>query len=125
MKYISHIAAGLLALIFVTFSAMFFLGKMPSPPKPPPADVMTFMSVFMPTGYLAFVKFFELIGGILVAVPKTRNWGLLVLGPIILNILAFNALVAKDAFNPVNIVIALLALYLLWDARRKFAGLLN
>ena len=43
------------------------------------------------TGYMTFVKVCELIGGILVMIPRTRNFGLLVLGPIIVNILAFRA----------------------------------
>ena len=83
-----------------------------------------FMGAFGPTGYLTFVKVFELLGGILVAIPKTRNYGLLVLGPIIINILAFHAFVTKgkDLFSPMLIVIVLLALYLLWVERRTFAG---
>jgi hypothetical protein len=131
MKYVPSILAGLLGFVFIAFSLMFFLNKMPNPPKPPPADVLTFMSVFAPSGYLTFVKAFELIGGILVVIPKTRNWGLLVLGPIILNILAFNFLVGKGEglTEPmslvINAIIVLIPLYLLWDARKKFAGLLN
>jgi len=48
-----------------------------------------------------------------------------VLGPIILNILAFQILVAKTVPDPMTIVIVLLALYLLWCGRKAFAGLLN
>jgi Na+-translocating ferredoxin:NAD+ oxidoreductase RnfD subunit len=70
---------------------------------------------------------FELTGGLLVMIPRLRNLGLLLLGPVIVNILAFHIFVAggKDLFNPILIGVVVLALYLLWDARRKFAGLLN
>jgi hypothetical protein len=69
----------------------------------------------------------ELLGGILVAIPHTRNFGLLILGPIIVNILAFHLFVTggEGLFNPMIIVIVLLALYLLWVGRKNFAGLLN
>jgi len=84
------------------------------------------MGAFIPTGYLTFVKICELIGGCLVAVPRTRNFGLLVLGPIVLNILAYHILIMKGEglFGP-PLVVAVLALFLLWSGRKAFAGLLN
>ena len=45
---------------------------------------------------MAFVKVCEILGTVLVAIPATRNWGLLLLGPIIANILAFNIFVAGE-----------------------------
>jgi hypothetical protein len=75
---------------------------------------------------MTFVKIFELTGGILVAIPKTRNFGLLVLGPIILNILAFHILVAHgEGLVGLPLFVALLALFLLWAGRKAFAGLMN
>lgn len=73
---------------------LFNLVPMPPPPPEgtPPA---LFMGAFAPTGYLTFVKVIEVIGGVLVAIPFTRNLGLLVLGPIIVNILAFHAFITK------------------------------
>ena len=77
--------------------------------------------------FIAFVKVLELLGGVLVAVPKTRNLGLLILGPIIVNILCFHGLVMKGVglFAPVIIIISAAALFLLWAERRTFAGLVN
>jgi hypothetical protein len=70
---------------------------------------------------------FEFIGGLLVLVPRLRNIGLLLLGPVIVNIIAFHAMVEdpRHLLNPMLIIIIICALYLLWDARKKFAGLLN
>jgi len=128
MKIVSSIAGGLLGFLFVAFGIAFFLNLLPSPPPPPEGSAPAlFMGAFAPTGYLAFVKFFEVLGGVLVAIPRTRNWGLLVLGPIIINILAFHAFIMKGEglLNPVLIAIVLLALFLLWSGRRAFLGLLN
>ena len=83
--------------------------------------------LFIAFGYLAFVKCLEILGGVLVAIPKTRNFGLLVLGPIIINILAFHVFLTKGAgfADPVVSLIAILPLFLLWTSRKAFAGLLN
>ena len=126
MKIASNIAGGLLGFIFVAISLMVLLKLAPMPPMPEGTPQALFMGTFVPTGYLTFVKIFELIGGCLVAIPRTRNFGLLVLGPIILNILAFHILIMKGEglFGP-PIVVALLALFLLWSGRKAFAGLMN
>ena len=126
MKYLPTIASVLLGLVFLLASVPILLGLMKDQPAPPPGTpAALFMGAFMPTGYMHFVKVCELIGAILVLIPRTRNFGLLVLGPIIVNILAFGAFIDHSALNPFTFVVVALALYLLWDARRKFAGLLN
>jgi hypothetical protein len=128
MKYLPHIAGVLLGLLFIMAAVvvLFHLVPMPDPSTLPPA-VAKFNDVFLSSGYMTFVKIFELLGGVLVAIPRTRNLGLLVLGPILINILAFTIFVAKGEglFNPMLIVIVLLELYLLWCGRKAFAGLLN
>jgi uncharacterized membrane protein YphA (DoxX/SURF4 family) len=127
MKYLPTVAGILLGLLFIMSSVvvLFHLVQMPPPPAGTPAAM--FMGAFGPTGYMTFVKVLELTGGILVAIPATRNFGLLVLGPIIVNILAFHVFIAKGEglFDPMLIVIVLLALYLLWAGRKAFAGLLR
>lgn len=126
MKYAPAIAGVLLGALFVISAVVVLFNLVPVSPMPEGTPVAMFMGAFGPTGYLTFVKVLEFIGGILVAIPKTRNLGLLILGPIIINILAFHAFVAKEGLaNPMIIGICLLALYLLWVARRKFAALLN
>jgi putative oxidoreductase len=73
------------------------------------------------------VKVLEILGGLLVAVPKTRNFGLLILGPIIVNIFCFHIFLMKGAtlLDPVVITVAALALFLLWTERKAFSGLIN
>ena len=127
MKYAPAIAGIVLGLLFIMAAVMvlFHLVDAPPPPKDTPAAM--FFAAFGPTGYLTFVKVLELIGGILVAIPRTRNLGLLVLGPIIVNILAFHTFVGspKELLSPMLIVIVVLALYLLWAERKAWAGLVR
>ena len=126
MKLASNIAGGLLGLMFVVFGLNFFLKFIPMPPGPPEGSPPALlMGALIPTGYMAFVKVLEILGGVLVAVPKARNFGLLVLGPIIVNILCFHIFITKGAtlIDPVNILISVLALFLLWSGRSAFLGL--
>lgn len=127
MKYAPTIAGILLGLLFIMSSVVVLFNLVPMPPIPEGTPMAMFMGAFGPTGYMTFIKVLELIGGILVAIPRTRNFGLLVLGPILVNILAFHVFVNKGAGlgDPVLILIVLLALYLLWVGRNAFARLLN
>jgi hypothetical protein len=72
------------------------------------------------------VKGLEILGGVLVAIPRTRNLGLLVLGPIIVNILAFHVFIMKGEglTSPPLLILSAMALYLLWCGRREFGGLI-
>ena len=125
MKIAAHIAATLLGLGFIMFSLMVLLNMAPIPKDLPPM-VAQFMGVFGPSGWLKFVKTFELIGGILVLIPKTRNFGLLVLGPIVVNILAFHTFIMKgEGLMGPPLVVAVLAAFLLWAERSAFARLMN
>lgn len=128
MKLATNIAGGLLGLLFLVFGLNFFLNFLPSPGSPPEGSPPAlFMAALFPTGYLAFVKVLEIAGGILVAIPRTRNLGLLVLGPVIVNILAFQIFLLRGVAlaDPVVILITILPLFLLWSGRKAFLGLLN
>jgi len=128
MKHLATIAGVLLGLPFFVFGLDFFLNFIPKPPGPPPGSAAAlFMAALIPSGYLAAVKVCEMLGGLLVALPKTRNLGLLLLGPIIFNILCFHIFIMKGTtlVDPINLGLPLLALFLLWCERRAFAGLVS
>lgn len=124
MKIATYIVATLFGLMFLAGGLSFFLAKMPEQPSMGPA-ADHFMAAFGPTGYMAFVKVCEILGGALVIVPKTRNLGLLFLGPIVINIVCFHAFVIKGGFGPAHGFITVAALFLLWAERKAFAGLVN
>tara|TARA_R110000850_G_scaffold9196_17_gene34018 strand:+ start:2807 stop:3190 length:384 start_codon:yes stop_codon:yes gene_type:complete len=123
---IALIAGGLLGLLFVVFGLNFFLHFIPMPSPAEGTPAAAFMGAMYGSGYLTFVKVLEILGGLLVAVPKTRNIGLLVLGPIVINILAFNIFVAPGGLaQPPVILVAVLSAVLLWAGRSSFAKLVN
>jgi uncharacterized membrane protein YphA (DoxX/SURF4 family) len=128
MKKYFPVAAGIiLGLLFLMASSLYLLKLAPMPNFPEGSPIAQFMGAFGPTGYMTFVKVFELTGGILVAIPRTRNLGLLVLGPIIINILAFHTFITggQGLLDPMLDVIVFLALYLLLVERKAFTGLMH
>lgn len=127
MKHIPNIAAALLGLAFIVFGLNHFFHFLQVPKPPDGSPPYLFFGAIGPTGYLTFVKVCEILGGILVAMPLTRNIGLLVLGPIVINILAFQVFLTKSAglFDPPVIAVTVLSAYLLWIGRKKFFGLIN
>ncbi|HQZ26943.1 MAG: hypothetical protein KA250_11920 [Verrucomicrobiales bacterium] len=126
MKYLPTVAGVLLGLLFILSSSVVLFGLVPTPEIPEGTPVAAFFNAFGPTGYLTFVKVLELLGGILVTLPRTRNAGLLILGPILVNILAFHSFVAGDGIlSPMLIGISALALFLLWSERKAWLALLN
>lgn len=126
MKYAPLIASILLGGLFIMSASVVLFGFAPTPELPKDTPIAAFMAAFGPTGYMTFVKVLELLAGLLLLVPKTRNIGLLILGPIIVNILAFHQFVAKDGIlQPMLLGIAALAVFLLWADRAKWKALIG
>jgi hypothetical protein len=128
MRLFAQIVAILLGLLFLFASVAFFLGM--APKEPPPKPMPLLMDALGPTGYLFVVKVFELIGGLLVMVPLTRNLGLLVLGPIIVNIIIVHVLFMAPAFgpgayaDPMMLFAAAAALFLMFFEAKAWLGLI-
>ena len=125
---IPTIAAALLGLLFLVFGANHFLNFLPMPAPPEGSPPALFFGALAPTGYLTFVKVLEIVGGALVAIPKTRSIGLLVLGPIVINILAFNLFLTPGGaglLQPPVILVSALSAFVLWTERDRFLSLLK
>jgi hypothetical protein len=125
VKHIPTVVGILLALVFLGTAPIYFFDLVKMDPPPEGSFSAHFFAAFGPSGYLAFVKILEVIGGVLVAIPRTRNLGLLILGPIIINILAYSIFIAKGVgmLNPMTAILVLAPLYLLWVERRAWCGL--
>jgi hypothetical protein len=127
-KYPPIIAGVLLGLLFVMSAVMVLFNLVKAPPPPEGSPAAMFFGAFGPTGYLTFVKMFELVGGLFVMIPRLRNFGLLLLGPVVVNIVAFHLFVGggiKDFANPMLLITMVLSLYLFWAGRKGFARLLD
>src|ERR1700761_2748499 len=97
MKKLPAIPSILLALCFLAASVPFLLNLVKMPPVPEGTPMSAYMAAMIPTGYMKFVKVFELVGALMLFIPRLRNIALLILGPIIVNILAVTIFVDNPA----------------------------
>ena len=118
-KIITLIASILLGGAFIVFGLNFFLQFMSIDGPAEGSNAAAFIGVLYTTGYLGFVKILEVIGGVLVILPKTRNLGLLILSPIIINIIAYYYFI-KNSFDWDIAILAALALLLLIKQGKSF-----
>ena len=123
MKITTIIARSLLGVIFVVFGSNMFLHFIPMPP-PPEGPARDFMTALFVSHYLYLVGAFEVAGGLLLFTGRWTPLGLALLGPVIVNILAFHALMAPAGLG-MAIVVSALALFLVWRYRENFAGLVR
>lgn len=121
MKIAAIVVRVLLGLMFVVFGSNGFLHFMPAPEMTGPAGA--FIGAMNSTGYLQAVAALQVFGGLLLLLGFVPL-GLLTLGPIIVNIVFFHVFLERAGLG-LSIVVALLALFLLWYHRRAFTGVLR
>ena len=95
MRWVILIARTLVGLAFVAASLAFFFGQMPQPENPNEA-MQAFGTAMGPTKYMTVVKVLELTGGILLVAGVLVPVGITILTPIVVNILLFELLIAKQ-----------------------------
>jgi len=123
MKIAIIIARTLLGLVFFVFGLNAFLNFIPMPP-PPAGLAADFMRALFVSHYLYAVKCFEISGGLILLSGRFTPLGLTLVGPVIVNILFYDIFLDHSGL-PLGIVVAALALFLLWQKRNAFAGLLK
>ena len=122
MKYVIIIARVLLGLLFVVFGSNGFLHFMGPIPEMP-GQAGAFITALASSGYLYVIAFLQVAGGLcLLLGARFVPLGLTLLGPVIVNIVLFHVFL-EPAGLVMALVIAALALFLLWIYRFKFPAI--
>ena len=123
MKTTANIVAILLGAIFIVFGLNFWLHfiAIPQPPEGTPAA--NFIGAMYGSGYLALVKVLEVIGGLLLVLPRVRNWGLVIIGAIVFNIACIHQFMLGGLKDPLVIFSILACLFLAYVGRQGFCCL--
>ncbi len=122
MKYAILIARVLLGIVFVVFASNAFLHFIPTPPLQGQAGA--FIGALIASGYIYVVAMLQIVGGLLLLIGRFVPLGLALLSPIIVNIMLYHICLDPSGL-PVAIFVSLLALFLLWVYRDRFAVLLK
>src|SRR6266480_2034330 len=123
MKILTIIARVLLGLVFVVFGSNAFLHFLPMPPLPQ-GLAGEYLHAFMASGYMHVIGGLQVIGGLLLLIGRFVPLGLTILGAIIVNIWLFHLLMAPEGVPPA-IVVTILELFLVWQYRDAFAGIVR
>ena len=117
------IAKYLLALIFVVFGANKLIGFMEMPPLADPTAQNFLEAVF--TSYLGkLIGIVEIVGGILLVIPKTSFLGLVILAPVVFNIMFFHVFHDFPG-NPAWILTFILALITAFSHKDRIQQLIE
>jgi hypothetical protein len=120
MKIINHAARLLLGIIFLVFGLNGFLHFIP---MPPPAGLAgQFLGALFVSHYFVVIFLLQVIPAALLLVNQYVPLALTVLGPIIVNIVLFHALMEPGGL-PLAFVAALLWCVVAYGVRSAFAGL--
>jgi uncharacterized membrane protein YphA (DoxX/SURF4 family) len=121
MKIATIIVRSLLGLVFVVFGLNMFLHFIPTPPLPE-GPAREFMTALFMSHYIYVIGALQVVGGLILLSGRLVPLGLTLLGPVIVNIVTFHALMAPSGL-PMALVVSVLALFLLWRYRKNFLGL--
>lgn len=123
MRIVTIVARLLLGALMVFAGANHVFNFLPKAPLPP-GVAGQFLGAMIATGYMAFVGVCEALAGLLLLVNRFVPLGLAVLGPIIVNIVVVNALMAPKAL-PLGILVTVLWILVAWPVRSVFLPLLR
>lgn len=121
MKYAIVIARILLGLVFVVFGSNAFLHFIPMPQLQGQAGA--FIGALASSGYMHAIALLQVLGGLCLLIgSRLVAPGLMLLGPVIVNIVLYHIFLDRSGLL-MAAIIALLALFLLWVYRFKFPAL--
>lgn len=119
MKWVVIVVRTLLGLGFIFSGASFFFMPPGDTQKLPTEESQLFAKVLFATGYMIAVKVCELLGGLFTLSGRLTPLGIVVLMPVAVNILFFEAFLLK-APGPGCVIVPLLV-FLMWGYRRYFS----
>ncbi|HTF62441.1 MAG TPA: hypothetical protein VK638_06970 [Edaphobacter sp.] len=119
MKIAFTIARVLLGLLFTVFGLNGFLHFIPM--QSPTGLAGQYMGALFLSHYLVVVFLLQLIGGVLLLANRYVPLGLLLLGPVLVNILLFHSTMAPAGL-PMALVATVLWLVIFSGVRKAFVG---
>jgi len=123
MKIAILISRFLLGMGFVIFGLNILHPFLTSPPPPDGSLAAQFVAVMVPSHWITFVGVLQLLGGLLLVIGRTAPLGLVVLGPILVNILAFHIFLQGGQGIAPGLVFSVLEIFLIYAYRSYFRAI--
>lgn len=124
MKKVFFVLYVLMGLLFINGGLNKFFNYMPPPDDLPEPMVKDFMAIMEISWLMPLIGAAEILGGLLIIIPKTRALGTLVLFPVVVGILLTHIFVEPTGL-PIALIIVALIGKLIYDNRAKYLQLLD
>jgi len=121
---IVNILAALFGLILMNGGLDKFLHYMPVPENLPEELVKDSMAIMEIQWLMPLIGAAELLGGLLIIIPKTRALGLLVIFPVMVGVLLTHIFVAPSGL-PIALIIWAILLWIIYENRAKYVPLIK
>jgi putative oxidoreductase len=125
MKIAAVVVRVLLGVGFIVFGLNILHPFLPMPPLPEGSPTAQFMAVMGPSGWMKLVGLFQVFGGLFVLSGRAAPLGLALLAPVLVNILAFHALIQGGAGIAPGLIFTVLEAFLIYAYRGHFAPLFS
>lgn len=112
----------LLALAMINSGFNKFLHYMPYPPMPD--EAVNFLGTLGNSWVFKLVAIAEIIGGVLLIMPKTRALGAIILFPVVVGILLFHIAMDPASILFAVIIFAILA-WIIYENREKYMPMIQ
>jgi hypothetical protein len=113
MKFLALFAQLVLGLMFLIFGLNFFVHFIPKEFMPDPTgDALKFYDLLVRSGYMNVVMGLELAGGIALLTLRWTNLGVLIVGPILVNICLYHAFLVKGNYEIPGLAVVLFIIVL-------------
>ncbi len=118
------VATVLFALMFINGGLNKFFNYIPVPPDMPAELVKVNTALMQISWLMPLIAVVELIGGVLLLIPKYRALGAIIIFPIMIGILLIHATVAVSGL-PLAIILVGILVWILWENRTKYLKLIE
>jgi putative oxidoreductase len=114
MKIFALFAQLVLGLMFLVFGLDHFIGFIPDTLKPGfrTKEAEQFYKLLVDSGYMNVVMGLEIAGGIALLTIQWTNLGVLIVGPILVNIVLFHTLLVKGNYEIAGLAVVLMIIVL-------------
>jgi uncharacterized membrane protein YphA (DoxX/SURF4 family) len=114
----------LFGLMFINAGLNKFFNYMPVP-EDMPESVQRVMGAFMTiTWLMPLVGFAEVLGGVLIIIPKVRALGAIIILPVMIGILLTNILLMPSGL-PIALVLFAINLWVIFENREKYMPMIR
>jgi putative oxidoreductase len=120
MKMSTLISRVLLGTGFIIFELNILHPFLNAPPPPAGSVTAQFAAVMVPSHWMTLIGAVQLLGGLLVLAGRTAPLGLVLLGPILINILAFHVFIQGGQGIAPGLVFSALEIFLIYAYRSSF-----